>query len=140
VELDHQKLRVYALAREYRREVLALIRDLPRGYAGLRDQISRASLSVKLNIAEGSAEYAPAEKARFYRMARRSVVECSAVIDDLEDLGLLSPSATARAHELEYQLVAGLVKLIASTSTSDPAPKNARRPVQESTGKRPVRG
>jgi hypothetical protein len=38
----------------------------------------------QLNIAEGSADYHPKEKARFYRIARRSAHECCAVLDNFD--------------------------------------------------------
>jgi four helix bundle protein len=34
-----------------------------------------------LNLAEGAAEFSAAEKARFYRMSRRSSAECIAALD-----------------------------------------------------------
>jgi four helix bundle protein len=43
----------------------------------VRDQLRRAANSIPLNIAEGAGEFLPAEKARFYRMARRSATECA---------------------------------------------------------------
>ena len=49
----------------------------PRAAAPLR----RAATSVVLDIAEGAGEYSKAEKARFYRIARRSASECAAVLD-----------------------------------------------------------
>ncbi len=37
--------------------------------------------SIVYNIGEGAGEWAPKEKARFYRMARRSTFECAAILD-----------------------------------------------------------
>ena len=36
--------------------------------AHIKDQLSRASLSVVLNIAEGSGKASPKDRARFYRL------------------------------------------------------------------------
>ena len=47
----------------------------------LADQLRRASTSIALNIAEGAGEYAPKDKAKFYRFAKRSAAECAAVIE-----------------------------------------------------------
>ena len=52
----------------------------PRGRAYLSDQLRRAVASIPLNIAEGAGEFAPADKAHFYRMARRSATETAAVL------------------------------------------------------------
>jgi len=41
-----------------------------------------ASTAVfRLNIAEGAGESSPNEKVRFYRMARRSAIECAGILD-----------------------------------------------------------
>ncbi len=53
MKLDHHRLEVYQLARQLRREVLRLTAGLPRGHSDLVDQLNRAVLSIKLNIAEG---------------------------------------------------------------------------------------
>lgn len=81
MQLDHEKLDVYRLALEFMALADEIADALPRGRAYLADQLRRASSSVVLNIAEGAGEFAPAEKARFYRMARRSAIECAAVLD-----------------------------------------------------------
>ncbi|HUP10842.1 MAG TPA: four helix bundle protein [Niastella sp.] len=52
--------------------------------------IRRASLSVKLNIAEGSSRKSPAERKRFYEIARSSVVEIDAAMEAVVDLKYLS--------------------------------------------------
>ena len=49
----------------------------------MRSQFLRAALSIKLNIAEGASEWRRLEKARFYRIARRSAGEHAAILDDL---------------------------------------------------------
>jgi four helix bundle protein len=51
----------------------------PRGLGDLADQLRRASTSIVLNIAEGAGEYSPKDKAKFYRFAKRSAAECSAI-------------------------------------------------------------
>lgn len=133
MKLDHEKLEVYGLATELRRVVIGLTAGLPRGHAGVRDQLNRASLSVKLTIAEGSGEYAPQEKARFYRMARRSAIECGAVLDDLEDLGLVTAAETAAAHQLVFRIVSALVRLIQSTERTPLTPTRTRKPAHAPT-------
>ena len=65
-----------------------LAEELPDGRAYIRDQLRRAANSVALNIAEGAGEFAPAEKARFYRMARRSATECAGQVIVCRRLGL----------------------------------------------------
>jgi four helix bundle protein len=127
--LDHERLEVYALAREHAREAHRLLQALPHGRADIADQYRRASLSIPLNIAEGGGEYAPAEKARFYRIAKRSATECAAVLDHMVDVGMLTEQQTREAKTLLRRIVSALVKLILSTErmnpTRDTAPASA---------------
>jgi four helix bundle protein len=50
----------------------------------LKEQLQRASSSVALNLAEGSAKPSPKERARYYRIALGSFRECSAILELLE--------------------------------------------------------
>ena len=86
---DHEKLDVYQAAIELVILIDVIVEHLPRGRAYLADQFQRAGTSVPLNIAEGSGEYSPAEKARLYRMARRSATECAGIFDICRRLLLL---------------------------------------------------
>jgi four helix bundle protein len=53
------------------------------GYA--KDQLGRASLSIMLNIAEGSAKFGSKDRRSFYVTARGSAFECAALITFLND-------------------------------------------------------
>ena len=72
---DHERMDVYQLAIEFVVVADAVSADLPRGRAYLADQLRRACTSIVLNIAEGAGEFSTDEKARFYRMARRSATD-----------------------------------------------------------------
>src|SRR5690606_36934984 len=85
-QLDHERLDGYHLARELARKCRTLLEQVPPGRADLVDQCRRTTMSVPLNIAEGAGEFAPKEKARFYRMARRSATETAAILDHMVDL------------------------------------------------------
>ena len=50
----------------------------------LKGQLQRASSSVALNLAEGSAKPSPKDRARFYRIALGSFRESEAVLHLLE--------------------------------------------------------
>jgi four helix bundle protein len=62
----------------------------------LSDQLQHAALSIPLNLAEGTDEYATDEKARFYRMAKRSARECAGVLDVCQRLGLVEERQLSR--------------------------------------------
>jgi four helix bundle protein len=109
--LDHEKLTVYQVSIEF--VVLAdeIIEHLPRGRAYLSDQLQRAALSILLNIAEGAGEYAIDEKARFYRMAKRSATECAGVLDVCLRLRLIEENRYVKGRELLINIVSMLAKM-----------------------------
>jgi four helix bundle protein len=77
--LDAEKLDVYRIALEFQAFAVQLVAK--RSHAELRDQLDRASISIVLNIAEGCGRRSPADKGRFYAMARGSASECAAIVD-----------------------------------------------------------
>ncbi|MBX7052006.1 MAG: four helix bundle protein [Flavobacteriales bacterium] len=56
----------------------------------LFNQILRASLTVPLNIAEGSAKFSKADRKNYFITARGSVFECVAILDILMDENLIT--------------------------------------------------
>jgi four helix bundle protein len=71
-----EKLEVWLLAIEYTDLCYAIAEKLPRQEDyNLSSQIRRASISVALNIAEGSTGQSNPEQARFLSMALRSLIE-----------------------------------------------------------------
>src|ERR1700722_15053135 len=114
--LDHEKLTVYQVAIEFVVLADVIIEHLPRGRAYLSDQLQRAGLSIPLNIAEGAGEYSIDEKARFYRMAKRSATECAGILDVCQRLKLLDEERYALGRELLIRVVSMLVKMAHKTS------------------------
>ena len=83
----HNRLIVYRKAIEFVALAAGVVPTIEPLQGHLRDQLARAATSIALNISEGSAEFKAAEKARFYRMARRSATECAAILEVLEVVG-----------------------------------------------------
>jgi four helix bundle protein len=111
-EFDHDRLEVYQTALRFLVVANEVCQQLPRGRGYLADQLQRASTSVVLNIAEGAGEFAPKEKARFYRMSRRSATESAAVLDVCSNLRLLPQEAYTTGRDLLLQIVSMLVRMI----------------------------
>lgn len=107
---DHQKLKVYAKALDAAVEPDMICRGI-RSRRDLQDQIRRASASVVLNIAEGAGEFSLGEKARFYRIAKRSGAECAAALDLIARTCPGAPSV-ARADALLNEVVSMLTVMI----------------------------
>lgn len=109
--LDHEKLDAYHIAIEFVMFSDAFIKHLPRGRGYLSDQLQRAALSIPLNVAEGAGEYAIDEKARFYRMAKRSATECAGILDVCRKLQLLDEQRYIKGRELLVRIVSILTKM-----------------------------
>ena len=71
-----------------------------------------------MNIAEGSGEFSAAEKARFYRMAKRSATECAAILDICSRIRLSQDSVLASGRDLLLRIVAMLIQMIRRMATS----------------------
>ena len=112
--LDHEKLDIYQHALTFVATAHQIGDELPGKRGELGDQLRRASTSIALNLAEGAGEFAPREKARFYRIARRSAVECAAILDVAARLGLVR-AAQSQAREDLIRIVGGIVRLIQSS-------------------------
>lgn len=109
--LDPHRLDCYRVALEL---CTIAARLVPRGHRTLRDQLTRASLSVPLNIAESCGRRSPADKAHFFAIARGSAMECAAIVDAARSLGLIPVSMAKEASWLLVRIVQMLTKLIAS--------------------------
>ncbi len=110
--LDPHRLDCYRVSLSFCELAARLI---PRGHRELRDQLTRASLSIPLNIAEGVGRRSPAEKAHFFAIARGSAMECGAIVDAARSLGLVSVGTAKEAGWLVVRLVQMLTKLEAET-------------------------
>jgi four helix bundle protein len=102
---DHDRLEVYQNALSFLAIADDIIESLPRGRAYLADQLHRAALSVVANTAEGAGEFAPRDKARFYRMALRSGTESAALLDACRILTASDSEILCRARMQLYAVV-----------------------------------
>lgn len=110
-EFGYEKLDVYKCSMEFLESAFALIEKLPKGFAHLGDQLKRASLSIPLNFAEGSGKSAPAERRRFYEIARASALECSAIVSCARTLKIVEYDLTQKNRILIFRIVQMLSKL-----------------------------
>jgi four helix bundle protein len=112
---NHEKLDVYQASIEFVELTNFIIKSLPKGKAYITDQLQRAASSISLNIAEGAGEFSKNEKARFYRMAKRSATECAAILDICNKLQLTDQIQYIKVRELLIRIVSMLTKLIKSS-------------------------
>jgi len=116
-EFEHERLDVYKAAIELLVLADAVAATLPRGRGYLADQLRRAASSIAFNIAEGAGEFAGDEKARFYRMARRSATESAAILDGCRALSLTSDQSSQAARAVLLRIVAMLTAMVKKSGT-----------------------
>ncbi|MCD4653416.1 four helix bundle protein [bacterium] len=112
---DHEKLDVYQAAIKFVLIADTIVKNFPRGRSYLADQFQRAATSIPLNIAEGAGEFAKNEKARFYRMAKRSATECAAIIDVCVHLNIIEQKLQNTSRQLLFRIVSMLIRMVRSS-------------------------
>jgi four helix bundle protein len=113
-DFDHDRLDIYRIAIEFVVIANEIAEQLPRGRGYLADQLQRAATSIPLNIGEGAGEFSTGDKARFYRMGRRSATECAAILDVCQQLRLVTDGTFRAARELLIRIVSMLVRMVRS--------------------------
>jgi four helix bundle protein len=101
--LAHEKLDVYRLAKELDMLVVTVGKRAGRGNGWLVDQLSRASGSTVLNIAEANGR-AGADRFQHLRIAKGSVFETDSALDLLDHRGLVKKEERVRAHALAVRV------------------------------------
>ena len=118
-----RNLTVYRAALRVTASLFELTRRTPYEARPVVRQLIRASTSVVLSIAEGAGEYRALEKARIYRIARRSSWEVSAALDILV---LMNVVPKQQADTLQAELN-GIGAMLTSMS------KNFQKGAEEGT-------
>jgi four helix bundle protein len=109
--MNYRNLDVYQKSVRFLPLASKIADRLPTQYAGLADQVRRASLSVVLNIAEGSGKTSVPDQRRFYAMARGSAMECGAIVDACVSLRLVDQTTAREAEDLLSGVVQMLSKM-----------------------------
>ena len=87
---DFEKLDVYQIVKEQNLKVLHILKTNKAIDPYLVEQWKRASLSILLNLAEGTGRMTDQDKRHFYTIARGSVYESVAILGLLKDLQVIS--------------------------------------------------
>jgi four helix bundle protein len=110
---DFENLKVYQKALDYVDFVYEITRGFPKEEVfSLTDQHKRASISICLNIAEGSGG-SKSEFNKFLKIARRSVRECVAITEISYRQKFLDDRIKQRSRSLCLELskmINGLMK------------------------------
>ncbi len=82
---DFENLDVYKKSKEVNKEVLKFLKENKQLDNYFRDQLKRASVSIVINIAEGSGKFSKPDKRNFYTTSRGSVYECVSLLELILD-------------------------------------------------------
>ena len=110
-KLAYEGLEVYQRALDFLVFAKTVVEALPRGNSHITEQMSRASLSIVLNIAEGAGKISGPDKRRFYLSARGSATECGALLDACMRLGLVDEGVQQTGKGILVRIVPMLVAL-----------------------------
>lgn len=81
---DFQKLEVYNKAKLFHLRCIEILKENKTNKT-TNDQLTRASFSIALNIAEGSGRFSKPDRRNFFVISRGSVFECVSILDILHD-------------------------------------------------------
>jgi len=111
-----EKLEVYQKALDWVEVVENLCESLKGKISySLLDQLSRAALSIPLNIAEGNGRWHKGEKRQFFWIARGSVFECVPIMQVLHRKNLINEQQYAGYYEhldIIAKMLTNLVKSV----------------------------
>jgi four helix bundle protein len=115
---DFEHLTVYHKAKTFNKEVLRLLKNTRTIDSVLKNQLRRASLSIVLNIAEGTSRYSKADKRNFYVISRGSAFECVAIFDVMKDETLISEHEFQEFYSQADALSRMLFRMIGNLSVN----------------------
>src|SRR5260221_13770418 len=115
IYFDHEKLDAYKRALAFAQWSEGILERLPKS-AAVHGQLDRARTSIVLNIPEGNGRFTPADRCRFFDIARGSGLESAVCLDHILIKGLLSDAELDQGKALLKDIVSLLVGLIRSNS------------------------
>ncbi len=115
---DFEKLDVYQKAKAFNKEVFKFIRTSKTIDSVSKNQLRRASLSIVLNIAEGTSRFSKADKRNFYVISRGSTFECVAIFDVLKDETILTEEEFAQFYSKADELSRMLFTMIRNLASN----------------------
>jgi len=86
---DFEKLIAYQKARDVNKKIQKFLVE-KKTNVFLRDQLYRASISMVINIAEGTGKLSKNDRKNFYVISRGSVFECASLLEMLCDENVIS--------------------------------------------------
>ena len=129
LHFDHEKLDVYQEALRFAAWSETILERIPRS-AAVHNQLDRARTSIVLNIPEGNGKHTPADRCKYFDIARGSALECAGCLDLLAIKKLINESEIEEGKASLKRIVSMLVGLIRSNNSS----RLHEEPVEYRTG------
>ena len=107
-----EKFIVYHKARDLHCDILEFVNKNKSINKPTADQLIRASLSIVLNIAEGTGKNSKKEKKNYYTISRGSVYECVAVLQLLKKLGIIDKNKYYELYNKFEEITKILTKMM----------------------------
>ncbi|MCT4559779.1 MAG: four helix bundle protein [Crocinitomicaceae bacterium] len=114
-KFEFQNLVVYQKAKSFHYQSLNCLKN-ENVTTYHKDQLSRASFSIVLNIAEGSGRFTNADRKNFFIIARSSLFECISILDILCDAKFISLERKTELEEMGDELSRILFAMIKNLS------------------------
>jgi len=113
---DFEKLDVYQVIRGNNSRVLKFIFSHATLDVYLKEQWKQSSLSIMLNLAEGTGRMTNTDKKHYLTIARGSVFESVAILEAIHDLGFVDEAAFKEFYDSYEQISKMLLGMIRSYS------------------------
>ncbi len=108
-----EKYPVYQTSQKVYTEISSNVLSIKKISPSLKEQLRRSSLSIILNIAEGSARYTKKDKSNFFITARGSANESAAILNIIKLQGKLEEKIYSDIYtdlETIAKMLTGLIK------------------------------
>jgi len=103
-----ENLEVYQKSLDLAEKLINLSHEFPKGYYFIADQLSRASLSIATNIAEGNGRYTKKDRRNFFIIARGSLHECIPLLE-IAKRSQLIPDVTFSGISTELEVISKML-------------------------------
>jgi four helix bundle protein len=115
IYFDHEKLDVYRKALTFAQWTEVILERVPKS-AAVHNQLDRARTSIVLNISEGNGRFTPADRCKFFDIARGSGLESAGCLDLIFIKKLISEPELEEGKTILKDVISLLVGLIRSNS------------------------
>ena len=114
---DFEKLDVYQVIRNNNSKVLKFIFSHSTLDLYLKKQWKKSTLSILINLAEGTGRMTNPDKKHYLTVARGSVFESVAILEAVHDLGFIDEAIFKEFYDSYEQISKMLLGMIRSYST-----------------------